>query len=70
MRTLKEQQILLQRLGYSVTVDGKTSSQLTRSIKAFQRDLKREETGILSQSDVELLEKCVRNHVGGVNTHA
>lgn len=70
MVDIREQQALLQRLHYSVSVDGIASSQLVRSIKAFQRDYRREVTGYLSDDDMILMRACVRSRSTEVNAHA
>lgn len=69
MLSTREQQRLLQRMHYSVTVDGQPSAQLTRSIKCFQRDFKQEVTGVLSATDEALLTRVASPSTEGV-THA
>lgn len=70
MLSIREQQRLLQRMHYSVSVNGEPSDQMTRCIKMFQRDFKRPPTGILTDDEETLLQRCGTHPQREVNTHA
>lgn len=57
---IRLRQLLLQRAGYSISIDGVIDERYHKIVRIFQGNIKHEMTGVLSDDQITLLKRMTK----------